>query len=74
MYLGNKLKNCPIDYNVENCSSKDFGFDCTNCLHMTNIEAELDNLFENHIITTLLNTDPLKVDILRLIQKIIPES
>ena len=80
----NKLKSCPIDYDIENCSSKGFGLDCTTCCHMENIEAEIKDMllkymdygngFEDGYIPTLMDVNPLKVDILKLIQKIISES
>ena len=84
MYLDNKLKSCPIDYDIENCSSKDFGFDCTTCRHMKNIEDEIKDMllrfmdygygFDDGYIPTLMDVNTLKVDILKLIQKIISES
>lgn len=80
----NSLKSCPIDYDIENCSSKDSGLDCSTCYHMENIKAEIKDLlleymdykdgFDDGYIPTLMEVDTLKIDILKLIQKIISKN
>lgn len=43
------MLNCPIDYDLENCSSKEYGLDCSTCIHW---KKDIDEQPEYFLIKT----------------------